>query len=237
MQNIQSEEQIDAWLALTHDLRTPLTAAKMSAQMILRKPENAEKNQQLAVKIIRSIDRMDHMIKDILDASRLSAGEALSLTMNECDLREIALMTLRELGAVYGDRFILEMERDSILGFWNEDGLRRVIENLANNAVKYGEQGELITITLKQYEDNAQIVVHNFGSPIPKDEQKKMFEPFKRSQSVEQTSKKGWGLGLTLVKGVIEAHGGNVDVSSDVEEGTSFTVTLPKDSRPYQILN
>lgn len=237
--NLEKERELrEQFVAtLTHDLRTPLTAAKMGAQFILRRPENTEKNQQLAVKIIRSIDRMDQMVRDLLDASRIRAGESLSLTMNQCDLREVALMTLRELGAAYGDRFMLETDRDSITGYWNEDGLRRVIENLASNAVKYGFPQQLITVSLKQTDETAQIIVHNFGNPIPKDEQQSLFEPFQRSHTVQSGSKKGWGLGLTLVKGVVEAHGGFVNVASDEAEGTRFIVTLPKDSRPFQILN
>ncbi len=237
--NLEKERELrEQFVAtLTHDLRTPLTAAKMGAQFILRRPENVEKTQQLAVKIIRSIDRMDQMIRDLLDASRIRAGESLSLTMNQCDLREIAIMTLRELGAAYGDRFILETDRDSIAGFWNEDGLRRVIENLASNAVKYGYPQQLITVSLKQTGETAQIIVHNFGNPIPKGEQLALFEPFQRSHTAQTGSKKGWGLGLTLVKGVTEAHGGQVSVTSNEGEGTRFIVTLPKDSRPFQILN
>jgi signal transduction histidine kinase len=222
---------------LTHDLRTPLTAAKIGAQFILRRPDKIEKNQQLAIKIIRSIDRMDQMVKDLLDASRIRAGESLALTMNECDLREVALMTLRELGAAYGDRFILETERETIAGYWNEDGLRRVIENLASNAVKYGFPQQLITVSLKQNAKTVQIIVHNFGNPIPKDDQERLFEPFQRSHSIQSNSKKGWGLGLTLVRGVVEAHGGHVNVTSDEREGTNFIVTLPKDSRPFQVLH
>lgn len=237
--NLEKERELrEQFVAtLTHDLRTPLTAAKMGAQFILRRPENVEKNQQLAVKIIRSIDRMDQMVRDLLDASRIRAGESLALTMNPCDLREVALMTLRELGAAYGDRFMLETDRDSISGYWNEDGLRRVIENLASNAVKYGFPQQLITVSLKQTEETAQIIVHNFGNPIAAEEQQSLFEPFQRSHTAQNGSKKGWGLGLTLVKGVVEAHGGYVNVTSSESEGTRFIVTLPKDSRPFQILN
>lgn len=237
--NLEKERELrEQFVAtLTHDLRTPLTAAKMGAQFILRRPDNVEKNQQLAVKIIRSIDRMDQMIRDLLDASRIRAGESLALTMNPCDLREVALMTLRELGAAYGDRFMLETDRDSINGYWNEDGLRRVIENLASNAVKYGFPQQLITVSLKQTDETAQIIVHNFGPPIAPEEQQSLFEPFQRSHTAQSGSKKGWGLGLTLVKGVVEAHGGYVNVSSGEGEGTRFIVTLPKDSRPFQILN
>ncbi len=237
--NLEKERELrEQFVAtLTHDLRTPLTAAKMGAQFILRRPENVEKNQQLAVKIIRSIDRMDQMIKDLLDANRIRAGESLSLSMNYCDMREIALVTMRELGAAYGDRFMLEAQRENITGFWNEDGIRRVIENLASNAVKYGFPQQLITIALKQTEETVQITVHNFGNPISPEDQENLFQPFHRTSSAKNGGKKGWGLGLTLVRGVVEAHGGSVNVKSNELEGTSFTVILPKDSRPFQILN
>ncbi len=222
---------------LTHDLRTPLTAAKMGAQFILRRPDNVEKNQQLAVKVIKSIDRMDQMIRDLLDANRIRAGESLALTMNFCNMKEIVLTTLRDLGVAFGDRFMLETDREDITGFWNEEGIRRVVENLTNNAVKYGFPQQLITISLKQIEEVVQLTVHNFGNPISAKDQLSLFQPFHRTSSAQAGGKKGWGLGLTLVRGVVEAHGGSVVVKSSEEEGTSFIVTLPRDSRAFQILN
>jgi signal transduction histidine kinase len=237
--NLEKEREMrEQFVAtLTHDLRTPLTAAKMGAQFILRRPENIEKNQQLAVKIIRNIDRMDQMIRDLLDASRIRAGESLALTMTYCDLREIAIVTLRDLGIAYGDSFMLEMQHEDIHGFWNEEGIRRVIENLASNAIKYGIPQQLVTVQLKQTEENVQIIVHNLGNPISPRDQKCLFEPFHRTTSAQLGGKKGWGLGLTLVRGVVQAHGGTVSLTSSEDEGTNFIVAIPKDSRPFQILN
>jgi signal transduction histidine kinase len=239
VKNLEQERDLrDQFVSiLTHDLRTPLTAAKMSAQVILRQPEKIEKNHILARKVVKSIDRMDQMIKDLLDANRIRAGEPLTFSMNECDMRYIALTALRDLGISYGDRFMLETDRECINGYWNEESMRRVIENLVNNAVKYGSPQELITVSIEQLDDLVQIKVHNTGNPISKADQVNLFQPFHRTNSAKNGEKKGWGLGLTLVRGVAQAHGGSVKVESSEQDGTSFIVTIPRDSRPFQILN
>lgn len=222
---------------LTHDLRTPLTTAKMAAQLISKRPERIEKNHALAGKVVASIDRMDQMIKDLLDANRLRAGESLSMTMSPCNMREVVLDTLRELSATFGDRFLLETARGNINGYWNSEGIRRALENLINNAIKYGAQDKIITVAIKQTEQDVQIIVHNYGNPIPIEDQPFLFEPFHRTITAKNGEKNGWGLGLTLVKGVAEAHGGNVKVQSNEKEGTRFIVTVPRDARPFQIPN
>jgi len=222
---------------LTHDLRTPLTAAKMAAQIIARRPERIEKTKQLIEKVIGSIDRMDQMIRDLLDANRIRVGEPLAMMMGECDLRNIATDTLRELSMSFGDRFMLETDRESICGYWNAEGVRRVLENLVNNAAKYGKPNELIKVILKQVDHEIQIIVHNLGNPISPEDLKCLFQPFCRTSTAQHGDKRGWGLGLTLVRGVAEAHGGKVSVESNEMDGTTFTVTLPRDARPYQLLH
>lgn len=222
---------------LTHDLRTPLTAAKMGAQMILRKPGEVERSKQSAVQIIRSIDRLDQMVQDLLDVNRIRAGVGLSLTMNYCNLKDVALLAIRDLASIYGDRFVLKVNQANIFGFWNEDGLRRVIENLAGNAAKYGSSDKLISIILRQSDQFVEVTVHNFGPTISKEEQLELFKPFHRSNVVKKSNKKGWGLGLTLVRGVVDAHGGKISIDSSEMEGTKFTAIIPKDSRSFQILN
>lgn len=221
---------------LTHDLRTPLTAAKMAAQLIARRPEKTEKNQILAQKLVGSIDRMDQMIKDLLDANRIRAGESLAMAMSPCDMRAIVSETLKELSSSYGDRFMLETEREPVSGYWNAEGVRRMLENLVNNAVKYGVAERMITVKIKPSHDSVQVIVHNFGNPISAEDLPFLFQPFHRTSSAQCGEKKGWGLGLTLVRGVAEAHGGSVKVASNETEGTSFVVELPRDARPFQVV-
>jgi signal transduction histidine kinase len=222
---------------LTHDLRTPLTSAKLAAQIILRRPDDKEKIQLLSSQIVKSINRMDEMIRDLLDANRLRAGESLAFTMSKCDVRHIAYEALKDLSNTYGNRFLLHASNKNFSGFWNEEAIRRMFENLINNAVKYGSVNELIMFTINKLGNEVEFIVHNEGNPISAEDQASLFKPFSRIASAKNSGKKGWGLGLTLVKGVAEAHGGKVAVKSDKIYGTDFIITLPLDSRPFQILN
>jgi signal transduction histidine kinase len=124
----------------------------------------------------------------------------------------------------------LEIEEE-VTGCWNQSGIRRVLENLVNNAVKYGSHARPIRISLLKKSHHIQLRVHNEGPPIPEGEQSKLFHPFQRTVSAQAGPKKGWGLGLTLVKGIAEAHGGRVELKSDYNSGTTFSVLLPIDAR------
>jgi signal transduction histidine kinase len=222
---------------LTHDLRTPLTSVKLAAQIILRRPDEKEKIQMLSSQIVKNINRMDEMIRDLLDVNRLRAGESLAFTMSKCDIHHIAYEVLKDLSNTYGNRFLLHSSNKNLSGFWNEEAIRRLMENLINNAVKYGAVNELIMFTIKKLGKEVEFIVHNEGNPISAEDQVNLFKPFSRSASAKKNGKKGWGLGLTLVEGVARAHGGKVAVQSDQIYGTSFIITLPLDSRPFQILN
>jgi signal transduction histidine kinase len=220
---------------LTHDLRTPLTSVGLSAQLIVKDPTKVEQNKILATNIKRSIDRADTMIQDLLDMARIRSGEHLPLKIVECDLQEIVTSCIGEMSVQYGDRFRLDIRKqDENRGFWSADLLRRIIENLINNAVKYGLPGHPITISLRQVGEEEEISVHNEGNPLSAEEQKDIFNPFSRTHSANASEKKGWGLGLTLVRGAAESHGGSVRVESSREKGTCFIVKLPRDARPLE---
>jgi len=93
----------------------------------------------------------------------------------------------------------------------------------------------MVTVTLTQAGPNVRLAVHKEGDPIPLREQADLFKQFRRADKSQTTGKKGWGLGLTLVKGMVQAHGGKVLIESTPGSGTSFIVELPRDSRPFQM--
>jgi signal transduction histidine kinase len=217
--------------SLTHDLRGPITAAKLCSQLIIRRPDDAELALSTATTISKSMDRLDVMIGELLDASMIRTGQTLPLRIEECDLTAIVNECAEELNLIYNGRFLVQADT-RVNGFWSKGGLRRIIDNLATNAVKYGTPNTKIAITVQQNKSNVGITVHNDGPPISKEDQNILFKEFRRAKSAE--GQKGWGLGLTVVKGLAEAHHGSVRVDSDAGKGTSFIIEIPKDSTAGQ---
>jgi signal transduction histidine kinase len=213
---------------LAHDLRGPLSAAKAAAGLILRKP-SAEDVQRWSARIVESVDRADRMVQDLLDAMRAQAGAQLDLQFAECDLAELVREAIDHLCTVYGDRFVL-VAPAPVRGHFGIDPMRRAIENLAINAVKYGAAGRPITITVKELHERAFILTHNEGAHIPAEQQESLFRAFQRL-SGEDGSQRGWGLGLAQVRAAAEAHGGSIAVDSLPEIGTTFIIDVPLDGR------
>jgi signal transduction histidine kinase len=217
---------------LAHDLRGPLSAATMAARLLVAHPERLQDRRDLALRIERSMGRADRMIQDLLDANRLRAGHRLTLDLQLCDLAEIASDVIDDLGEPDRDRVVLTAP-DRLEGVWAPDQLRRALWNLITNALKYGAPAERVNVHVRRDASSAFVSVHNSGPPIPAEEQARLFKPFGRTRSSE-ASARGWGLGLALVRGCADAHGGTVEVSSTRETGTTFTMRLPLDARPFQ---
>ncbi len=217
--------------ALSHDLRTPIAAAKLAGDLLLRKAQDPIAVQKMAERIVSNMKRAERMIRDLLDVSRLKAGQGIPVSFSIAKLDQIVSTAVEDLNLVHGRRFVVQNESGEICGNWDPEGVRRMIENLAGNAIKYGDSNSLVTIKLAESETSVQIEVHNKGLPIPLEEQKSLFHAYRRATSAVSGGHKGWGIGLMLVKGIAEAHGGSVSLESSAEKGTIFVVTLPKDSR------
>ena len=228
---IQGEMRDQFVSMLSHDLRTPITAATLSAQLIERAPDRSDFCRSRAETIVHSLARADRMIQSILDVQRIRTGQALELAISECDLWVIADSVVRELTAIHGARFALKRTED-LVGYWDAEAIRRALENLCNNAVKYGAKDTTITVSIESLAESLRLTVHNEGPSIPKEEQEGLFEPFRRAKSAKSTGNTGWGIGLAQVRGMAAAHGGRAWVESSREHGTTFGIELPRDSRP-----
>ncbi|MFL5278882.1 MAG: ATP-binding protein [Myxococcales bacterium] len=211
---------------LTHDLRSPLSTVKASAGLIARFVDQPEKVGTSARRIVQAVDRCDRMISDLLDAARLDAGEQIQIHVEDCDLKRIVADASDEMSTRHGDRFHVETHGETN-GRWDPEGLRRVVENLLTNAIKYADRATPVSIAIRRIDQRILVTVHNQGTIIPAEEQAKLFKPFHRTQEAKAGGERGWGLGLTVVRGIVEAHGGIVKVESYPKEGTTFTIDLP----------
>lgn len=218
-------------LGLTHDLRSPLSAAKAGATLILRRAEDLNVP-KWAARILDNVERIDRMIRDLLDASRLRAGERLPLELTAIELVTLVTEIVNHMETIHGERFNVVGEKP-VHGYWSADGLRRAIENLIGNALKYGSETQPVTISTREIRGRAIITVHNEGSYIPQAEHDAIFQSFRRRVGEDQRGTRGWGVGLALVRGVAEAHGGSIVLDSLPESGTTFTIDIPTDARPF----
>lgn len=218
--------------SLSHDLRTPLSIAKISTQILQRKEPSPDLVKTITNKIVMNMERADRMIRDLLDANRIKAGVGIPLSVQECVLELIVAYVISDLEELYGKRFVIKNSASEVAGFWDQNAIHRIIENLVSNAIKYGSTEHPVTISLDKINDRIEIAIHNFGNPISSEDIKNLFSPYRRTEYALASGQKGWGIGLAMVKGLAEAHGGSLSLTSSLEAGTTFVVNLPIDARP-----
>lgn len=209
---------------LMHDLAGPLAAARALLAGGAGDPA-------VAARVVEELDRMEEMVDALLDAHRIRAGQPLPMNITRCDLGVLVRDVVGELRAPHGDRFIVEADA-GVCGMWSADQLRRAFWNLASNALKFGASDAPVLIRVRRNAESAELLVHNDGPSIPSDEQAELFRPFALPHA-GRGHPRGWGLGLTLVWGCADAHGGRVDVDSAPGQGTTFKLAIPFDARPY----
>jgi signal transduction histidine kinase len=215
---------------LTHDLRNPMAAVMATADLILRTSDSV-RIQELAKRILKNNRQMDCMVQNLLDIIIFQNGERLQLDISSVHIGDVIKDVCEQFTDAFGARFKLDVE--PVQGYWSRDALRRALDNLVSNALKYGEPDAPVSIRTSALHGNLVLSVHNEGDPIPPDEIESIFQIFRRAAARNQ-NKKGWGIGLPFVRTVAESHGGSVVVDTAPERGTTFTLDLPLDARPYQ---
>jgi signal transduction histidine kinase len=228
---VEVQDSIRDMLAasLTHDFRGPLQSASNYLELMRREPDEAVRN-TIARRISDNLQRVSRMISGLLDASRSSAGERLAVEPEERELREIMDDVMDDLDPTRRMHVQLYLV-ESVRVAWDVEKVRRAIHNLLDNACKYSAPQSQVTVRAVPTHDRVQISVHNFGEPIAKEDQPLLFKAYRRTTGAQLSGKTGWGLGLTLVQAVAEAHGGSVAVESDSVNGTTFTIDLLRDAR------
>jgi signal transduction histidine kinase len=217
--------------SLAHDLRNPLAAANMAADLIARTTDSS-RTRDLADRIIRNHGRMDQMIQDLLDTMVFQSGKRLRLDLSNFDILDVAKEVCEEFTSIYQPRF--QIAGGSVKGWWGRDPMKRALENLVSNAVKYGAPDKKIRIKIDEMHERLLLSVHNEGNPIPPEELEDIFQFFQRALAARESKKQGWGIGLSYVREVAESHGGSIGVDSADERGTTFLIDIPVDARPYQ---
>lgn len=211
---------------LSHDMRNPLAVISTSAQLLLR-PADPERVVLLARKIAEHSKRLDSMIEELLDTLSYHRGQQLPLVLSQFDILPLVHAVASQVNLQHPGKCVVSGQ--SVTGWWCENSLRRALENLLGNAIKYGDD-EPISVYVEDTHERMILTVHNGGRPISPEQTARIFEYLRRENL---GSAPGWGIGLPYVQNVAESHGGSVAVDSSPETGTSFIFDLPVDCRPF----
>lgn len=217
------EAQLTFIGGVAHDLRNPLSALRMGIEVA--KGDRSEVSRARVLDMVdRQVGRLTRMVGDLLEATRIEAGK-LELHRERVDLRQIARDTVR-LYEPSAPRHELVLHVPEHPVSIDADPLRmeQVASNLVSNAVKYAPEGGRIDVGVRASDHEAILEVRDRGVGIPREQMKDLFAPFRRlATGVAQ----GAGLGLSVVRRIVEAHGGHIEVDSVVGEGSTFRVHVP----------
>lgn len=220
----------DIFLAiLGHDLRAPLQAVSMSTEMLMRKASLEGDALACAVNIKRGARHMAVMVGDLLELVRSRLGKSLPIEPLPMDIADTAYAAIAEACAANPACDPTLTVRGDTRGEWDAGRLSQMLQNLIGNALQHGASTREVTLTLTGETDTVRLEVHNFGRPIPEEAIATIFDPLVRSADEEPGQPStSLGLGLFIVKEVVNAHNGSIDVSSNETDGTLFTVVLPR---------
>jgi signal transduction histidine kinase len=221
----------DDFLAtLSHELRTPLTAIKGWTALLRMGDLRPDETREAVETIERSTEMQIRLVEDILDVSRLVAGK-LTVDREPLDLGRIvreAAGTVRPAANAKDVTLKVEIEEESYRVAGDADRLQQVIWNLLSNAIKFTPPGGMVSIMLDEHDRRARIVVSDTGVGIDPEFLPQVFEPFRQADASFTRSHSGLGLGLAIVRSLVELHGGEIQAESDgAGKGATFTVLLP----------
>ncbi|MBN8472831.1 response regulator [Corallococcus exiguus] len=213
---------------VSHDLRTPLSAVLLSATLLLERDRLEEPQRKRVSRIRASAERAVRMIRDLLDFTQLRQG-GLTLHPRDADLHALVDAAVEEVQTQAPGRAIQHSRTGDGAGTYDVDRLTQVVGNLLGNALTYGDPAAPIQVRSLGDADGVVLEVHNTGAPIPPELLPRLFEPLERGISHrENRTDRSIGLGLFIVRQVVQAHGGTASVTSTAEAGTTFTVRLPR---------
>lgn len=212
----------------SHELQTPLTILQGELEVALRTPRTTEAYRQAIKSALQEIERMAGLVEGLLLLARADSG-MLRLDLKPIDAAQLLaemyerMRILAQSQSVILDLEALEPHR--VLG--DAERLRRLLLNLVDNAIKYTPAGGRVTLSLQQRKDTVCLSVRDTGIGLSESEQEHIFQRFYRADSARDQKAQGSGLGLCIARSIAEAHGGTLQVTSRIGEGSTFRVCLP----------
>jgi len=210
---------------LAHDFKGPLTSILGYAELIAEGALEDNDTREAATVIRKNVARLNTLANDTLALSRIEHGE-LELTNENVNLGDLVKEIVERMKDAR--EITISVETDDAVVSGDVERLRQVFENLIRNAVKYSPDGKPVAITVRSQGDYVRIAITDHGIGIPPGELPNLFKRFARASNAKSAKIQGTGIGLFLVKMLVEKHGGRVEVESDMGRGSTFAVILPR---------
>jgi two-component system sensor histidine kinase MtrB len=226
----QNEDRLRYLASIAHDLRNPLGAIRMSAELLGAEAKLSSEDRVLTEIMQRQANALERMVGDLLDLTRIEAGQ-LEINFARVDLRPV----LGDVWALFRNlspshEILIELPDEPVVGSVDATRINQVVTNLVSNAIKYSPFGGRIVLSLSGEEASLRISVKDQGMGIESGDLNSIFEPFKRSAAVKSAIP-GIGLGLSASLKIVTAHGGRIEVASQVGLGSVFTIHLPMERK------
>jgi two-component system phosphate regulon sensor histidine kinase PhoR len=218
---------------VSHELRTPLTSIQGYSETLLDNPDLRENAREFVEIIRKNAMRMARLTEDLLILARVESGEQ-NFNFQPATPRELledAVQTFRDLAASRGIELSLMNTATSTVSV-DRDAIHQVFTNLIDNALKYGDAGGKVLVGACETEDGVQFYVRDFGSGISSEHLPRLFERFYRVDKARSRESGGTGLGLAIAKHVVRAHSGTIHAESELNHGSTFYFTLPRQPAP-----
>jgi signal transduction histidine kinase len=217
---------------ISHELRTPLTSIQGYSELIVTDAETLEEAQAFARTINKNALRLARMIGDMLDLDRLESGQLVP-AMDCTNLNDVVLGVLETLrSTTQRHRLVAELDPALPEVRCDPDLMTRVVTNLVGNAIKYSPAGGSITLRTVPRGEGVELTVADEGLGVPADHRETIFARYRRIARPEQTGIEGTGLGLPIVRHILEIHNGRVWVEPNTPMGSVFHVVLPAAEAP-----
>ncbi|MBD2036438.1 response regulator [Leptolyngbya sp. FACHB-321] len=221
---------------VNHELRTPLTSLRGFTELLLHKQSSPEKQRQYLTIISNETIRLTNLITNFLDIQRIESGQQ-TYYFEPVDLASLLHESISLFAPNHHEHAFNVVVPDLLSPVKADaDCIRQVLANLMSNAIKYSPAGGTITISAHEEETAIRVCVADQGLGMTPEARAKLFTKFYRVDSTATRKIGGTGLGLTLVKSIVEAHNGNITVESEPEKGSTFSFTLPKVLEPVPLV-
>ena len=212
---------------LSHELKTPLTILKGELEVTLKKIRTQEEYGSILRSSLEEIDKMANLVENLLLLARFDLKEIMP-ERKKFDLNLLMRSVVNSLKPLYELKEIAVsfIERDDVNIYGDEEELKTLFINIIDNAIKYTPEGGSVQVMSERADKHARITIKDTGKGIPRQELAHIFDRFYRGDKA-RTSSGGFGLGLSIAKAIVEAHGGSISVESEFSKGTTFIITLP----------